>query len=146
MVIGEKTGYINHSGQIVIEPLFDYGGDFSAGLAAIAQDEKLFYIDAAGNIEIDIPDLTQAGDFVEGLAAISVGDQYGYIDLQGNFVTPPQFTYAGNFKDGLAAQGASTRIGDGYAAHQRQPEQGPGCGHYATLQLGQGRAWRCQPC
>jgi hypothetical protein len=46
--IGEKYGYINTSGNILINPLFDYVGSFHNGLAQVRLDDKMAYINKKG--------------------------------------------------------------------------------------------------
>ena len=50
--IGDKWGYINQVGKIVIEPQFDRAEDFSEGLAAIKISDKWGYINHKGEIVI----------------------------------------------------------------------------------------------
>ena len=43
-----KCGYIDRTGNIVIDPQFDTAGDFSEGRALVEVDEKRGYIDRTG--------------------------------------------------------------------------------------------------
>ena len=126
-----KWGYINSSGQIVIEPQFAGAEDkttimvfgvrdagatwltvspefpqvepFSEGLAAVcdAQSGKWGYMDRAGTMVIK-PQFGKAHGFSEGLAAVLVDGKYGYIDKAGSMVVKPQFDYGLAFSEGLA--------------------------------------------
>ena len=69
-----KYGYINVSGNFVIEPNFTWGND------------KARY----------------PADFSEGKAVVRYGDQYGYIDKKGKIIIIPSFAYAYPFKEGFA--------------------------------------------
>jgi WG containing repeat len=71
--IGDKYGYINKAGQVVIEPKFDYVGN--------------------GN---------SCSSFSEGLACVGIGGKIGYINASGKIVAPPQFDMATKFTNGLA--------------------------------------------
>ncbi len=114
VVVGEKWGFINRQGQLVIPPLFANvykDTKFSAGLVPIQAPEsyKYGYLDATGKFQI-APQFTAARPFSEGLAAVKVGDGteglWGYIDRTGKFAIRPQFTDslagAGEFYEGLA--------------------------------------------
>lgn len=99
-----KWGYIDTSGNWVIEPRFiesdDYpgvpAGDFADGLAwfqAVEMDER-YKIDADG-------------DMVRNSAGKPVMEDYprrrvGYIDRDGKVVIEPRFEMAADFGDGLA--------------------------------------------
>jgi hypothetical protein len=117
VMVGEKWGFINRQGQLVIPPLF--GGvfrdtKFSSGLVPIQSTEyntygKYGYLDTTSKFQI-APQFTNARPFSEGLAAVKVGDGtealWGYIDRTGKFAIRPQFTDslagAGQFHEGLA--------------------------------------------
>ncbi len=49
-----KSGYINSSGQIIIDFVFDFFGcrDFTEGLASVSYQDKAGYIDTFGNFII----------------------------------------------------------------------------------------------
>ena len=50
---GDKWGYIDMSGNYVIEPRFDKVHSFRDGLALVKEGEKEFYIDARGNFHFN---------------------------------------------------------------------------------------------
>ncbi|MFT6148386.1 MAG: hypothetical protein ACJAUH_001067 [Saprospiraceae bacterium] len=72
--INDKFGYINKSGEIVIEPQFKYANSFSEGLAVIS-----------------MPDEDEA-----------YGGKYGYIDSTGTLIISPKYNTASNFTHGWA--------------------------------------------
>lgn len=102
----ELWGYIDHTGEYVIEPQFFKAYMFSEGLAEVnIPGEGLGYIDKEGNVVIKLNvDLTYP--FSEGLALVVeevLGDKpYGYIDKSGEYVIEPRFDYAESFSEGLA--------------------------------------------
>lgn len=104
-------GYVDESGNVVIEPRFNRVGDFAEGLAAVGIGEnddvmKYGYIDKTGAWVVK-PQFEQAGPFREGVAAVGVRDakgafKMGYIDRTGAWVIQPQFEDAQSFSEGLA--------------------------------------------
>jgi hypothetical protein len=48
VIVGDKWGYIDKTGKIVINPQFDYANQFSDGLAAVYIGDKYGYIDRTG--------------------------------------------------------------------------------------------------
>lgn len=101
VVVDDKIGFIDRSGNIVIKPAFD-GRQASAmesglysfreGRALIRQDGKYGYIDKKGSIVIEAK-YDKAFPFQEGLAAVVKGDKLGYIDRNGKTVIPHDFHY-----------------------------------------------------
>jgi len=119
--IGNKYGYINNNGQLVIGLEFEQGRHFSEGLAAVKLGNKWGYIDKTGRWIIP-PQFSQVLDFSEGLAPFRVNQllgirqKWGYLNNKGQIVIQPQFNEALSFTEGLAA----VRIGSiwGFINHQ----------------------------
>jgi len=102
-----KYGSINHSGAIVIQPMFDKNFEFSDELASVSVNDKYGFIDKKGNWVIQ-PMFDSAHNFSDGLASVRVNDKCGFIDKKGNWVIQPMFVQAMDFSDELA----SVRIND----------------------------------
>lgn len=116
VIVDDKRGYIDASGNIVIQPQFDGASDFSEGLAVVATGTKEGYIDETGKLVIE-PRFDTAQEFSEGLAAVGLDDgdnsntglhvppkyKWGYIDRTGKFVVEPKYLMASAFSQGLAA-------------------------------------------
>ena len=81
---------------------FDWGWDFSEGLAAVQVGERWGYIDRMGRMAIK-PRFQEASYFAEGLASIKSGDLWGYIDRTGKMVISPRFQESKEFSEGFAA-------------------------------------------
>ncbi len=127
-----KNGFIDKTGQFVIEPKFDKVGAFSEGLARVAivkdEEEKLGFIDHSGQFVIqpiyntDIDFRRNSTDFSEGLASLSEGLQptvteeakFVYIDKKGAIIFFTNFFYAGPFRDGMAVVYDDERNKRGY--------------------------------
>jgi hypothetical protein len=124
--VNGKFGFIDRSGNVVIQPQFQGVYDFSNGLAKIYVGGKFdtAYIDETGKIVIE-PLFDIGGIFSEGFAWVgfdptkteykignkthyssqsshSFNYKIGFIDKSGKFITEPIFTFAGNFSEGLA--------------------------------------------
>jgi len=124
--VSGKWGYVNGSGQLVVNPQFDGADDFHEGRAVVClgspcdwfipddssapDNSRWGYIDDTGKMVIT-PQYTAASPFKEGLASVCTGDcsnkpkkpfGRGYIDRDGKAVIPMQFGIASSFSEGLA--------------------------------------------
>ncbi|GAB4439121.1 MAG: hypothetical protein Kow0031_20990 [Anaerolineae bacterium] len=107
---GESYGFVDETGQWVIEPQFDFAGEFSEGLAVIEQDGKYGFVGPDGAIVIE-PEYDFAAGFSQGLAPVALDGLGGFIDPTGQRVIEPQFYDARPFtEEGLAV----VRLDDGY--------------------------------
>lgn len=111
-----KYGYIDRQGDYVIDPVYEYAGVFSQGLAVIKVDGLFGYINTNGETVIE-PQFFNARDFQEGLAAVQVkpflDEQngwgiyagWGFIDRTGTLAIEPQFgdVYDSGFLGGYCA-------------------------------------------
>ncbi len=121
--VSGKWGYVNGTGQLVINPQFDYAEEFHEGRALVClgkpcdfwdaystspttPNNSLWgFIDASGKVVVT-PQYPVASAFNEGLAAVCTGDcgskptkphSRGYINKDGKVVIPMQFGGASNF-------------------------------------------------
>jgi len=107
--IGDKFGYLNTKGRIVVRPKFLQAGTFRRGLAPVKlpagkDGPPLWgYIDKKGATAIALQ-FSGALAFSDGLAAVRVrpGNKWGYIDTKGKTVIKPRFGRAMSFDNGLA--------------------------------------------
>ncbi|MEO0020342.1 MAG: WG repeat-containing protein [candidate division WOR-3 bacterium] len=74
--VKDKWGYIDKTGNLVINPQFDDAWSFSEGLAVVQIGDKLGYIDKTGNLVIS-PQFAFASAFSEGLAAVMIDFKCG---------------------------------------------------------------------
>jgi len=81
-----KHGFKNQSGRIVIQPIYDYAGEFSEGLAVVLKNEKCGFIDKTGK-EV-LPFIYDGGSYFrnDGLAIIIQNKKIKLIDRTGNVV------------------------------------------------------------
>jgi hypothetical protein len=112
-----RFGFIDETGKIVINPVYERVSSFSEGLAAVCsgpgcyfgtqntnKEKKWGFVDKTGKVVI-VAQFADAGGFREGVANVSVGGKWGYIDENGKFVINPQYDSASPFENGLAQVG-----------------------------------------
>ena len=87
-----KCGYINQTGDWVIEPQFLNAWLFNSNGLAMVQTKKGYgYINTSGSYVIE-PRFTFAYDFDQyGLAVIEVNRKCGLIDTTGKIIVPPLY-------------------------------------------------------
>ena len=83
--IGDKYGYIDHQGNLKIEPRFTMTDEFSEGLAYVQIDGKYVFIDTTGKLVIK-PKYQRVENFSGGLARFFTETGWGYIDKSGKSV------------------------------------------------------------
>jgi hypothetical protein len=100
---GNKYGFINQKGDIVITPQFEsvYGfGDYS--IAPFKMDGKWGYLNKKGEIVV-AAQFDEAKTFSDdSLARFKMDDNWGYINTRGNIMIPAQFEYATPMYEGHA--------------------------------------------
>lgn len=114
VIVNDKCGYIDRTGNIVIEPRFHGADQFSEGLASVAVSDNGYaqgYIDETGKIVIK-PQFDIAGRFSEGVAPVGFEEsrtdlfglayRWGYIDQAGRYLVEPKYSSAFGFSEGLA--------------------------------------------
>jgi WG repeat protein len=99
--VGEKWGYIDNGGRLVIDPQFEQARPFQDGVGAVKRGRRWGFVDRAGVMVIS-PLFDKVGAFSNGLAVVKVGQRFGYLDKTGKLVITPQFADAGYFSDSLA--------------------------------------------
>ena len=126
--LGDKWGYVDANGQLLIPAQFQAAAQFSNGLAAVKLKGQYGYIDASGTLVIPARYYWAAPFTADGLAAVETSKaftplgsgeygvelfaKYTYIDKSGREIRPPfMAAYVGNFAEGLAAVKPGTNAG-----------------------------------
>lgn len=102
---GEKKGYLDDRGKVVIPARLDGAGPFAAnGLARFEKGDQWGYIDREGRVVI-APRYSLALEFSDaGRAPAELDDKWGVIDGKGNWLLKPTYRDMDTFQDtGLAA-------------------------------------------
>jgi hypothetical protein len=118
---GEKSGFLDVKGKVVIPFVYDGETEFSDGLAAVRRGAKWGYVDRDGQIVIP-PQFDRAGPFSSGLAPAKLGDHSGFIDKSGKFAFALVFDYAPGFLTGDEESGefvAATDVSRFWTADQK---------------------------
>jgi hypothetical protein len=111
----EMWGYINPSGETVIEPTYGGARQFSEGLAPVRMHKddkgakfpgKWCYIDKTGKVAID-KYFDEAQPFVDGVAVVTDKGKSGCIDKTGKLIVPAEYDKVYPVNGGIivAAQG-----------------------------------------
>jgi hypothetical protein len=99
--VGDKYGFINSRGKMIIEPMFEDGRDFKEEVACVKMSGKWGIIDKSGKFLITTH-LDEVTLFYEGLSRIKIDGKYGFMDKYGNIIIEPRFYDAWYFTEGLA--------------------------------------------
>lgn len=89
IMVGDKYGFMNSQGKIVIEPQFDEANDmFSEGLCFVKSGEKTGLIDSTGIIVVELDDsISYVYGFKDGLSRYrSNTTSYGIINKDGRII------------------------------------------------------------
>ncbi|GHV42636.1 hypothetical protein FACS189490_12010 [Clostridia bacterium] len=95
----DKYGYIDKTGKVVIDFLYDEARPFDGGLAPVVKSpSQSGYIDKSGKFY----DYSWKGELVDGLSVVMKDDKWGFIDKTGSLVIPLTYSFAYDFNDGFA--------------------------------------------
>jgi len=105
-------GYIDRTGRVVIQPLYDETYGFSEGLGRVVVNGKWGFIDKAGKMIIE-PRFIRAYWFSEGFASVTVDSGARvYIDHTGKIASNPEYEYTDAwFSEGLTPAARGSRWG-----------------------------------
>src|SRR5688572_2453291 len=101
IVEGDKYGFIDRSGKVVIPPVFRNAGNFSEGLAPVRLHGLWGYIDVSGKFVIDAQ-FDYADNFLESTAIVYKEGHPFYIDKQGRKLFENAYAVTGPFSNGRA--------------------------------------------
>ena len=87
---GDKWGYVDGNGNIVIPFIYDYADDFYDGFAAVRIDYKWGFINQDGETVIPF-DYTGAWSFINGLAPVHKDNLWGFINKNNELVIDFQY-------------------------------------------------------
>lgn len=100
-----KYGYIDNSGKIISEAIFDRAFNFFDGMALVGRKDrsKFYYGFMNTNGQIIVPlEYQGARSFSDGIGALFNGKNWYYIDKQGKSIFERSFNAIGSFYEGVA--------------------------------------------
>jgi hypothetical protein len=112
--VGEKWGYMNTDGKMVIQAKYDDANDFNDGYASAKMGDKYFVLDTKGTENpVDASGITDMRSFSEGYAPYKASDKkFGFIGSDGKVAIPARYQSVGYFQNGLAwAKEADGKLG-----------------------------------
>lgn len=84
---GDKVGYLNKSGEVVITPLYDYGETFDAGYAVVEMGDSYGVINKAGDFTISLQSKPLMNVGGERIGFYDKDNKkYGLMDGKGNII------------------------------------------------------------
>jgi len=90
--IGDKWGFINEDGQVVIAPIYDDASNFFDGLAVVKIGSKWGYIDKTGQVVIPLK-YDYAEPFNNGIAKVGVLSYYKPADIESTIPGIEKYNY-----------------------------------------------------
>lgn len=95
--VGEKWGFVNNEGKVVITPQFKNVNRFSENKCAVEnENNKWGFINKNAEIIINYQFDGIAEKFINGTAAVYLDKKVGIINEKGKFIINPQFNYMCN--------------------------------------------------
>jgi hypothetical protein len=99
---GDRWGYTDRNGKLVIPAVFETAEQFSEGLACVSECGRYGFINGNGQYLVH-PQYTKARSFSGGRAAVVFSTKWGYIDHNDRYVVHPNYDDCGDFSEGRAA-------------------------------------------
>lgn len=97
-----RRGYINKSGQIIINPQdYEYVGNIDDDMIIVEQNGKCGFVNKDGEMVIK-PQYDYCSKFHEGFASVAINKKWGIIDKTGKMVVKTQYECTCPFYNGLA--------------------------------------------
>ena len=91
-------GFIRGDGELTIDPIYEYAGDFVEGLAFVQKRGKSGFVNKKGDVVITI-EYDEVSDFVNGVSVVEKDGKYGVIDRRNQVVLPLDFDDVGQLCD-----------------------------------------------
>jgi len=86
--VGGKLGFIDKTGTMMVNPVYENAHAFNEGLAAVQRGSKWGYIGTDGTTMIPLT-YEEAGDFNQGLAQVKINSDLCWIGKEGKIAWSP---------------------------------------------------------
>ncbi|HEU0112587.1 MAG TPA: WG repeat-containing protein, partial [Flavisolibacter sp.] len=90
---GEKRGYVDKDGNLVVPLIYDDAMQFNEGMAAVKKGSKWGYVDSTGK-EIVPFIYEEAYTFSEHMGLVMKNNMFGFINKSGEVIIPIQYENA----------------------------------------------------
>ena len=102
IVIDDETGFIDETGEIIIDPQYSNAGDFEEGLAYVTRNKAERFINKKGETVVSPEWDSMWVSFSDGVVPVKKDGKWGYVDTKGDLVIDCKFESASSFGQGLA--------------------------------------------
>lgn len=99
--IGNKRGYYNRKGEIVIPFEYEKAFPYSEGLAPVRKNGKWGFVDSANHVVIPFI-YDDVWSFTEGLAMAKLNNKWGFIDKTTRIIVPFEYDEVNMYDEGKA--------------------------------------------
>jgi hypothetical protein len=96
-----QVGYINGSGDMVVQPIYSDGFDFSFGLAVVEKEGYFGALNRFGDIVIPCV-YDELGNMQDGMIAFEKNGESGFLGWNGDPVLDADYDYVADFNQGHA--------------------------------------------
>lgn len=110
VMVDKQLGFIDNTGKMVINPIFDDAGNFSEGLCPVKMDKTWALVNSNGKITLKMSNkISYAYEVSSGVLPVRMADGTGwrYMDTLGNIVSKKSYPKIEVFSDGLGRVGYS---------------------------------------
>ena len=97
-----KYGYVNKAGDLVIKAKYDYGADFSEGMARVSRAGKYGFVDEQGKEVVPLI-YSSVSSYTYGWAVVKTSDNEAFfVNKKGEKMNETVYNDAKSFSEGLA--------------------------------------------
>lgn len=107
---GNKYGFANKNGTVVVPLKYDFVKEFKNGYAAVFLNKKIGFIDNTGK-EIVAPTYDWFSGIEDGYGSFQLNGKYGFVDKTGKEIVPPTYDEVYVASKGLAPVKLNNQFG-----------------------------------